>query len=94
VFGEYSIMLSAKTDLYKRTYMKAQNLLDRVGGIIQGILIIANIVFFYFRYKLYFNQIIKDLSNTKNEYLSVEINANNNSFIENKHGFSIIYNIF
>jgi hypothetical protein len=67
-FAEITIMMDSKVDSYFRSYEKAQATLASVGGIAEGLLIIAKIINFVLSRDLYFLELVKVIFKEFNVY--------------------------
>lgn len=57
LFGQISFSLSKKTDNYKRNYIKIQNVLANIGGIVDAIYIVFSLLFKYIMKGNYYNDL-------------------------------------
>lgn len=78
ITGTFSTMVirnSRKVDIYKRSFMKLQQMIASIGGIIQGILTAGYVIVMVFSRKLLFLSIIINRQNNSDPSPSSENNA-------------------
>ena len=80
-FALISLTMDYKSDFYHRSFLKAQSLLANIGGMIKGILLIFEIIFYYTNTELYYYEIISSFFKIKSEQNSIEIPNLNNRLV-------------
>jgi hypothetical protein len=78
-FSSITIQVSDKTDVYNRSYIKLQNLLANIGGVANGIIIVANIIMSFLTTRLNSVGLIEHLFNLEEKrdfhtHSAVEVN--------------------
>lgn len=84
-FCSLTLSISPNLDTYQRYYMKFQDAIANIGGVLQGIIFVAVLICHYFSEKLFFaslaNEVINydDMNQRGKRIINLNSNLNNNS---------------
>lgn len=83
-FGYLTLLTSKKTDRYRRTYLKFQQLAANIGGVIKGVMIIGQILVLIYTRKLMTLSLIESLFTIDNQDSSEVRHQSKQSMIQLK----------